>query len=145
LAPCLQSHAIDWKRTLNNISEQKRGDAVTALVKAEWRRKETRWQLAERLYQVFSSFRGAKVYRIGDGNDHLIRFDVFTNEKEYERLQKQLPAPSDEMPLLQFSGNNPTVLLPGATMSQQHFSGGSFTGCQFGDHNSQTNYFNAVD
>ena len=30
-------------------------------------------------------------------------------------------------------------------MSQQHFSGGSFTGCQFGDHNSQTNYFNAVD
>ena len=30
-------------------------------------------------------------------------------------------------------------------MSQQHFSGGSFTGCQFGDHNSQTNYINVVD
>jgi hypothetical protein len=144
LAPCLQSQAIDWQRTLDSIPEDKRGDAVTALVKAEGRRKETRWLLAERLYEVFSTFRGAKVYRIGDGNNHLFRIDVCTDEKAYERLRKQLAPPSNEMPRLQFTGN-PTVLLPGATMSQQHFSGGSFTGCQFGDHNSQTNYFSIVD
>jgi uncharacterized protein YjbI with pentapeptide repeats len=57
-------------------------------------------------------------------------------------LLSLLRQPTNQFNIETFQGN---LLTEGSSMSEQHFHDGHFQGCNFGDHNSLTNYFGVVD
>src|SRR5262249_55539763 len=67
LAPFRMAGAVDWKRTIQAIPSENRGEAIKALVKMETNRPTGLWRFAERMAEVFRGYRTAKVYQISEG------------------------------------------------------------------------------
>jgi uncharacterized protein YjbI with pentapeptide repeats len=83
LAPFWMAQAIDW--TLSSVNPVNALDKVrNSLIPS--RRRIDRWKFAERMAEVFSGYRNAKVFQIVEGRSRGIRIDVYTNHEIADKL-----------------------------------------------------------
>jgi hypothetical protein len=149
LAPFRMAGAVDWKQTIQAIPAEDRGEAITALAVLEPRTPVVEWRFARRMAEIFDGYRNAKVNRISEWGSRRIHIEIIENPDEVQRLlHRILPEPWDTQQRLyiEAGGGPPTINVIGrGNMGEQHFHGGHYQGCSFGDRNSLTNYFGVVD
>lgn len=126
LSPFRQAGAVDFQKMLTVFSEEQAEPVVEAVLA----RPEFRSLIAERLQQ-FEGFADAKPSEIRTGGG------IFKLEMD-PKVVAELQPGAILAPQL-------TVIEEGGHMSTQNIYGGRFQGCSFGDHNSLTNYFGAVE
>lgn len=128
---------------INSISETERRQLITALVQVEKQTSTGQLYLAEQVANAFKGLPNAKVYQITESNNQGVRVDVFTNQTIAKQLTMQ------DTPCTIYIKNAGIIesvkTQQVRSMSNQIFPEGKFTGCNFGDHNSMTNYLGVVD
>jgi hypothetical protein len=152
LAPFRMAGAVDWKRTIQAIPSEHRGEAITALVKMETKRPTGLWRFAGRMAEVFHGYRNAKVFQIREGRNQGLRIDLFTDQQIAERLARiALPELWDgRSPLMMITQEGHSHLsIGGVNMDNRTQIGGDAIGSAFGsgtvNAHDITVYKNAVD
>jgi hypothetical protein len=92
-APFRMVHAFDWPSTFSRIDVPHRATAtLNSLIKTELPSAAARWKFAERMAQVFESFRNARICRIQKGRSRGLLISVATNPT----LEKKLLEPASD-------------------------------------------------
>lgn len=148
LAPFRMAEVVDWKQTLQAIPVEDRGEAITALAVLETKPPVVAWHFARRMAEIFDCYHNAKVEYISQwGRSRRIYIEIVENPEEVKRLSdRELSEPRVTSRGLYIEMESSTInIIGGDNMSEQHFYGGYYPGCNFGDYNSLINYLQVVD